>query len=341
MNKFVRAAIIAIVMAQAACPVPARAGECRPAGLASFDIAYAAVVVPVTINGAGYGFLVDTGGYVSTLSPGVVAELGLVSAPLERGHEMYMTDGTVLDTFVTVDDLELGAEKSRGVRFVVQPQTSRAGIEHFAGTLGPDFLHNFDLDFDFGNRKLNLFPPGQCGGAYWSPDAVAVPFRTDGANHIIVPAKLDGVQTTAVIDTGASHTVMSQELANRAFHLAPGAGLTKLEGAGDRSLVQYAHSFNVLALNGVEFDDLTVFIMPDEMAKSVLSRHEFKMADRIPKGPAMNAYPVIIGMDQLRKTHFYVDYKNQMLYFTAAGASYTESPVQLPVMPDAPPATPP
>ena len=333
----IKPALFALAMAQAACLHPARDDNCRPVELASFDIAYNAVLITVTINGAGYVFMVDTGGYVSTLAPGVADALHLKPAPVEHGLEIYMADGTVLDQFVTVDDLQLGLSKTGGVRFVVQPLKSRAGLEYFSGTLAPDFLHNFDLDFDFGNRKLNLMSPGQCPGkgAYWSVNAIEVPFRTDKANHIVVPVKLDGVQTTAVVDTGASSTVMSQELARRAFGLAPNKGLEALPNATGRSLVQFQHVFQTLKLNGVEIDDLPIGILPDEMAKSALSRHEFKMADRRPTGPVMNADPVIIGIDVLRKFHLYVDYKNETLYVTSADASYNESPPEQPITPAA------
>jgi predicted aspartyl protease len=333
----IKPALLALAMIQAACPPPARAADCSAPALASFDIAYNAILIPVTLNGQGYAFMLDTGGYVSTLSPGVVDTLHLSPATVAHGGEMFMSDGTVLDQYVTVDELDLGQNKSAAVRFIVQPQQSRAGLEHFAGTLAPDFLHNFDLDFDFGRHRLNLMPPGQCGGAPtgWLASAVAVPFRTDAANHIVVPVKVDGVQTTAVIDTGASHTVMSEELARSAFHLAPGAGLEERLGATDSSLVRYEHVFQTLALNGVEIDDLRFGILPDEMAKSVLSHHAFKMADPRPTGPAMNAYPIIIGIDVLRKIHLYVDYKNETLYIASANAAYSESPPE----PAATPAT--
>ncbi|HVP85507.1 MAG TPA: aspartyl protease family protein [Rhizomicrobium sp.] len=315
-------ALIFLAMALAGGAPSAHAVDCRALKLASFDIDYAATRAPVTIDGRDYAFLVDTGGYVSTISPAIVEALNLKPAPIETGGEIYMADGTVIDQVVTVNEVQVGLSKTNAVRFAVQPETSRAGMQFFQGTLAPDFLKKFDLDFDFGNRKLNLMSPEHCAGnvAYWSSSAIAVPFRTDAANHIIVPVKLDGVQTTAVVDTGASHTAMSELMASRAFNLTPDRGLTRILGASDHSLVQYEHRFKVLALNGVEFDDLTIAILPDDMAKSVAKNYKFKMADQRPTGPVMNAYPIIIGIDQLRKTHLYVDYKNETLYITAASA---------------------
>lgn len=315
-------AILFLAVALLGGATPVHAVDCRALKLASFDIDYAATRAPVTIDGHDYAFLVDTGGYVSTISPAIVKALNLTPAPMETNTELYMADGTVIDQVVTVNDVQVGLSKTNAVRFAVQPETSRAGVQYFQGTLAPDFLKNFDLDFDFGNRKLNLMSPEHCAGnvAYWSSSAVAVPFRTDAANHIVVPVKLDGVQTTAVIDTGASHTVMSELMASRAFNLTPDRGLTRILGATDRSLVQYEHRFKVLQLNGVEFDDLTIAILPDDMAKSAAQNYKYKLADPRPTGPVMNAYPIIIGTDQLRKTHLYVDYKNETLYITAASA---------------------
>jgi len=71
------------------------------------------------------------------------------------------------------------------------------------------------------------------------------------------------------------------------------------------------------------------------MASTAIAHHQFKLAERRPSGPVMNAVPLIIGLDQLRKFHLYVDYKNGMLYVAAANASYNESPPEQPITPAA------
>lgn len=325
-------------MLQAAVPHAAHAEDCRPDTLARFDIGTRAVLIPVTIDAQGYIFMVDTGGSFSTLSPGVAGALGLAPAAVAKGEETFLADGVMLDQFVTVGNLQLGASRIDAVRFMLQPQQSRAGINHFAGTIAPDFLHNFDLDFDFGNNAMSVLSREHCPAraAAWTDNAIAVPFQTDPVHHIIVPVKLDGVQTVAAIDTGASTTVMSGLLAERAFQLAPGKGLEVLPGATPHALVRYGHAFHTLQLNGVEFDDLTIGILPDDMAATAVSHHEYKLAERRPTGPVMNAVPIIIGLDQLHKIHLYVDYKNAMLYIAAANAPPT---ALLPVPESEPQAT--
>jgi predicted aspartyl protease len=333
-GTFARLAVAALAIA-AACP--AHAEECRPDTLASFDMGFLAVFVPVTIDGQNYAFMVDTGGSLSTLAPAVASTLNLAPATIARGEETFMTDGTMLDRFVTVGALQIGAAKIAGVRFMLQPQQSRAGIAHFAGTVAPDFLRNFDLDFDFGRNTMSLLSREHCPdrAASWTDTAIAVPFQTDAAHHIVVPVKLDGVQTTAAIDTGSSTTVMSALLAERDFHLAPGKGLQQRPGATARSLVRYQHAFQTLKLNGVEIERITIGILPDEMATTAIAHHQFKLAERRPTGPVMNAVPLIIGLDQLRKFHLYVDYRNEMLYVAAANAAYETPPPEQPAAPAA------
>ena len=62
------------------------------------------------------------------------------------------------------------------------------------GTLAPDILSAYDVEFDFANGKLNLYSPARCAGnpVYWTTRPhVEVPFRLDAAGHILLKVKLD------------------------------------------------------------------------------------------------------------------------------------------------------
>ena len=48
----------------------------------------------------------------------------------------------------------------------------------------------------------------------------AVPMKLDASNHIQIPVKLDGQDLTAMLDTGAIHTVLNLELAQSNFATA-------------------------------------------------------------------------------------------------------------------------
>src|ERR1700744_2956847 len=59
--------------------------------------------------------------------------------------------------------------------FMVMPRVARVDG---AGVLGADLLSHFDVDFDFGANKLNLFQPSSCGdrAVYWSDTYAHFPF---------------------------------------------------------------------------------------------------------------------------------------------------------------------
>lgn len=327
MGKRAWAAVVALALMQTAS---ACAEDCRLVELASFDIGPdEAVIIPVTINGTEIKFLVDTGGAISTISPDVIATLHLEQRRIENGVEFYLSDGTLLNKFVQVDELFVGHGKAKHVPLIVQPQQSRAHIERFQGTLAPDFLPNFDLDFDFGHNKFNLMSTDHCKGqvVYWTDAYAEIPFHKNPVGHIEIPVTLDGVETTATIDTGADHTVMSQGMAHHKFDLAPGEGLDAIPQASNESLVQYMHRFKTLDLNGVVVQNPLIGILPDDMAKSFRKHHHDKSDFDSINSPQLNSDPLIIGMDVLRKLHLYIDYKEKILYVTGAQATRDAEPV--------------
>ena len=131
----------------------ARADDCHLVKLAAFPNAISrggTVTIPVAINGTEERFLVDTGGAFSTISQSVVDQLHLNTKEI-YGAELYLADGTMLKYYANVDHLRIGGAQGNHVRLVVQPARTKVGIEDFQGTLAPDFLPNFDLDFDFGH----------------------------------------------------------------------------------------------------------------------------------------------------------------------------------------------
>lgn len=316
------AAVFAIALLQTAST--AHAEDCRLIQLASFDIAPSDVaVIPVLINEREKKFLVDTGGVFSTISPAVVQELDLSQHHMLNGVEAYMADGTVIDHFVWVDALHLGVGTAKEVPLVVQPQQSRTGIETFDGTLAPDLLPNFDLDFDFGHNKLNLMAPMHCPDAvvYWADTFAEIPFEFDRNRHIVITATLDGLKLPATVDTGASHTTMSESMARSRFGFSEAKLPPLPPGANDNALLHYSSRFQTLDLNGVTVHNAEIVIMPDEMANSVL-KHHHSVSDVDAANAALQSTPIIIGMNVLRKLHLYIDYKAKKIYITDAAATH-------------------
>lgn len=321
----------------------ARAETCGLQRFASFDISSAPdgmVTIPVTFNGTAETVLVDTGGVYSTVSPSVVDALHLKPRPIRSGFELYMADGTLLNHYATVDRLGVGGAGAPGVHLIIQPQHSQTGVEKFEGTLAPDLLRNFDLDFDFARHTLNFFSQQHCEGkvVYWANSYAVVPFSTDtGSGHIEVPVTLDGKDFTALIDTGAAHTLLSAAAARDNYGLTPDSpGMMPVPGKTPDALVRYAYRFKTLTLNGIAVNNPMIGILRDAAEKSFWKRHD-EMLDRDPVyGVRFQPNRVTVGMNVLRKLHLYIAYKEKTLYVTAADAGVPAPAPAAPADPAAP-----
>jgi len=193
-----------------------------------------------------------------------------------------------------------------------------------AGILGPNILHAYDLDLDFGNNKLNLMSQDHCEGKviYWSASAVAmVPMRVAKSWHIVVPVTLDGHQYNAMLDTGAFNTTLNFTIAESDFGLKPGSpDMKPVANLGDRDSNQiYSHIFKSLAFEGISISNPNVTIIADLM-KGPISKPP-PIGTRLPENDEAQGLPdMLVGMDVLRHFHIYIAYKEQRLYITPADA---------------------
>jgi predicted aspartyl protease len=122
----------------------------------------------------------------------------------------------------------------------------------------------------------------------------------DPEGHIVVPVVVDGEEIRATIDTGASRSVLSLELAKQLFDIsATDPKLTSLSGRW-RAL---HYPFGALKLQ-----DITVRNPDIEL----ISDADSHLPDDGPK--------FILGMGILRQMHLYIAYKEKKLYVTAASA---------------------
>jgi len=283
------------------------ADDCHLYRLASIDMTIGAdggVNVPMSVSGKDLNVLVDTGGVLSSLTDSFAAELGLRKEPLTRVKFM-MFGGKAITQFVSAKDIKLGGLAASRTEFLVMPDgLLPPGI---GGTLAPDVLNNYDVDFDFANAKFSLFSPDHCDGrvVYWTEDYAIVDFKRDSlSGHIRVPVKLDGEEVRAGIDTGASRSVMALETAEDVFHVdlkSPDMKDLGEQGYGHA----YKYPFKTLTFSGVTVNN------PDIM---LVSEHDSKIRE------------TILGMGILRQLHVYFANREKKMYVSAASATRGASP---------------
>jgi hypothetical protein len=82
--------------------------------------------------------------------------------------------------------------------------------------LGEDFLSSFDVEFDLANGVVRLWQPKDCDGAslaYWTRDVageVAIEAVTDMRRKIAFAVHLNGKRVHAMLDSGASTSIVSK-----------------------------------------------------------------------------------------------------------------------------------
>jgi len=294
---FVLAGLIALLSGG---PTMAQQGQdCRVRPLAELDMQTlpdGRVTIPVQLDGRDYRLLVSTGGYVNTLSEHVVKEGNY--HPI-RGVAMLRGMGTrELDRVLTVKDFAMGNAHGRDFGFFVDDFESLLAD----GTLAPEILGAYDVDFDFAHSKLNLISPDHCPGkvVYWANDAAVVPIEIKDRTHIRIPVTIDGREIMATVDTGAPTSFITMRAARRYLDLDEKNPALKLRGnIPINGMVGpvYNYPFKSLSFGGV-----------------VVNNPHIEMgADKL-----WNGEDLLLGIGILRQLHLYIAYKEKKMYITPA-----------------------
>jgi hypothetical protein len=214
--------------ASAACEVHERAQV-------PFILTDGRLLVPVTVNGITASFILDTGAERSLVTPDAVHRLNLTLdqwvGTVMRGvggvaehqnadpHSLTLGGVTLQRKTVTHDtSLTVGVLPELGVGSPID------------GLLGRDFLSVFDLQFETAAHRLTLYDVQGCSGRFlpWTVPYASVAAQTPMTHALILPINLDSHPLTALLDTGASASMIT----------LPGMirlGLTQTALAGDRS----------------------------------------------------------------------------------------------------------
>src|SRR6266446_348708 len=166
-------------------------------------------VIEGLINGKKIGVLLDTGAYASLITNAAAEKLELSM----WGRGEYMTgfggDSRVRET--RIGELRIGRWVRKGMGLRVSGERPIAGVDFI---LGDDFFKQLDIEFDYARGVVRLFQPRDCKGvflAYWDSNALELPMAGD--NKIVVPIKVNERAAHALVDSGASSSVVALSLA--------------------------------------------------------------------------------------------------------------------------------
>lgn len=300
MRYVVRLFLVMLVVLTATAP--ASAETCRPA--ASFPLTtdwFGGVTIPVRIGGRTANLLVDTGGAYSMLTESTVAALGLKPRSFDS-RRITMYGGKRLTSFVMFRDMDIAPGINAPDHFLVMPNDRVPG--DIAGTLAPDFLSRYDLDFDFANARLNLFVYDQCPARATLPPRsilASIPILQDSAHHVLASVSVDGKEVMALFDTGASRTDLSLETAEALYGFGPNTPALHPAEGPDAEPGMLRYPFQTLAIGALQIGHPDIALVPDRNSR------------RSSLAPKM-----ILGMGILRHYRIIISYAGQNLVVASA-----------------------
>ena len=165
------------------------------------------MTVPVTISGTGpYRFFIDTGAQATVVTHEIVESLGLPRAGLAT--LVAMGSSRTVET-VELDDLEFA---NRSISGLVSPLLD---AEHVGadGILGLDSLQDLRVLIDFRERRMLVADAETLGGS--NDYEIVVRARQKLGQMIIADAKVNGIRTAVIIDTGSQNSIANFALRDR------------------------------------------------------------------------------------------------------------------------------
>lgn len=184
-------------LAQTAPAAPA------PPGFAPIIIPFAKTTGPtslipidVMINGKGpYHFMLDTGSPCIVLTTALAAEIGIKlieTPPLPAALKKY---GAV--KLGQLNSVEFGGESLEDGACVILPMQSG---NPFQGLLGAPVFQNYVVTIDYASQTLTLSDPTTF--TYQGKGDFVPLTMTEGNNHAIINATVDGIAARFALDTG-------------------------------------------------------------------------------------------------------------------------------------------
>lgn len=301
-----RSLLLAASLVWASSAVAADEQKCQLLQAARLDMSTdltGRVNVPMTVGNQTVNMLIDTGGFVSTLTQYAVERMELHPQSAFRPLARYY-GGEIVNQYVIAHDVMLA--NLRADKFTFFVMSNDRDLPDIGGTLAPDILRAYDVDFDFANSTFSLFSKEHCEGkvVYWTHGLYGrVAFHIDNSGHMVVPVMLDGKEVRAGIDTGAADTVASFDRITSNFDLdekSPGMALIP-NRASERP--RYRYPFKTLTFDDVTVTNPDITLIPD--AQSKMSASDIT---------------IILGMNVIRRLHMYIAYGEQYIYVTPATA---------------------
>jgi hypothetical protein len=325
-DRFALCGAVALVFATGAAFADTSA--CKLTQIASMEMftePSGVIAVPVVVNGAQHRFLVGTAD-PHTMLLAAFAESAHIPQKSINQQVTIHTPGGDAKRYGIVDSLVLGASAAKNLNLVIAPDDYPEDHD-VVGSLGVDILANFDVEFDFAAHKLNLFSSDHCPnmGAYWARQYAELPIDMKPLGRPAASWTLDGQPVTVTFSMDSPGSSMPFNFAKTRFGLDPGSPGVETAQAEKDGTPAHRYRFKQLSAEGVTITNPLVRLLgePAETPCDVKTRYEKNRDDRAPnvlrRVKCYGSGDVALGIRELSKMHLLFAFKENKLYFTAAG----------------------
>lgn len=290
----------------AAVVLPAAAqSQCKLIRVAEWPIKFQRGLPTIDgeINGKKVGILLDTGAFASMITKSAVEKLQISTR--ETAEYVYGVGGASKILLTRIDELRIGGAARQNMRVRVGGERPIAGVDFI---LGDDFFNAVDLEFDYAKGAMRLFLPEGCKGSflgYWDPKAHVVAMENE--KKIVVPVKVNGREATALIDSGASSSVVDIEFARKIGITPESEGVAAsgcTTGIGAEVMRQWVAGFDSIEVGNELIRD----------ARLHVTNYAGDLAYTRSAPPEM-----ILGTDFLRTHRMLVSRSQRKVYFSHVG----------------------
>ena len=261
------------------------------------------------LNGQPRELSVDTGSDISSITNEAALELGVKQFHTENGGAFL--NNVTIDRYGFLDSLAFGAVHTTG-KWPVLIIPDKVVPNTISGLIGANIMQPYDVELNFFRGKLNFFAPNKCPApVYWAKAYARMAMTIDSNQHISVEAKLDGKTVTVILDTGASNSIMSLDVARDLFGWSDNdprmKPVTEENFNGGGSADVYLFPFQSLTFEGVTVNNPKIQMVP---------REHFMQHDK----------SIVVGLNVLRQLHLLIAYPDNTLYLTPAEAEDGQIP---------------
>jgi predicted aspartyl protease len=258
------------------------------------------LLVAAEINGSPVTLIVDTGAQWTTITPETVKRLQLPPDPWNGG--LHRGVGSFSNSVNAIaKSFKLGGLGFENRSLSVAPLALSIAVSPpFAGLLGADFLYQFDLDIDLQQRKLTLYRNGGCRAQVppWGDATAAIPVVKSATNRLNLGASVDGHPLRAILDTGATTSLITRPNALR-------AGVTPEMLEGDPVVPGHGLGTEVVMMRRHVFGD--VQIGPEHVKRFAMTVG----------GTVLGGGDMLLGLDYLETRRVWVSYALRQMFVAA------------------------